>query len=135
MHCYTQCPQPCSRPPLTHASAEDSWTLMGKSGSVSGVHCSLLLGPSGHKVLFASSKSLCPQFCVSSGGSMVGLMRPLPRGLMPYPCLLHPEPCPRCSPLQTCTSTGDARTPFCLSLCEVSGSWCAQGLFEPSEHL
>ena len=29
------CPQPCSRPLLTHASARDSWTLMGKSGSVS----------------------------------------------------------------------------------------------------
>ena len=34
-HCYTQCPQPCSRPQLTHTSAGDSWTLMGKSGSVS----------------------------------------------------------------------------------------------------
>ena len=67
-------PQPCSRPPLTHASAGDSWTRMGKSGSVSGDHCSFLLGPSGHKVLFAPSKSLFPQSCVSSGGSMVGLM-------------------------------------------------------------
>ena len=35
VHCYTQCPQPCSRPPLTHDSAGDSWTLTGKSGSVS----------------------------------------------------------------------------------------------------
>ena len=35
MFCYTQCPQPCSRPPPTHASAGDSWTLPGKSGSVS----------------------------------------------------------------------------------------------------
>ena len=35
MHCYTECPQPCSRPLLTLASARDSWTLMGKSGSVS----------------------------------------------------------------------------------------------------
>ena len=34
MHYYTQCPQPCSRPPQTHASARDSFTLMGKSGSV-----------------------------------------------------------------------------------------------------
>ena len=24
MHCHTQCPQTCSRPPLTHVSAEDS---------------------------------------------------------------------------------------------------------------
>ena len=35
MYCYTQCPKPCSRPLPTHASAEDSWTLTGKSGSVS----------------------------------------------------------------------------------------------------
>ena len=34
MHSYTQCPQPCSRPPLTHSSAGDSWTLTSKSGSV-----------------------------------------------------------------------------------------------------
>ena len=26
------------------------------------------------------------------------------------------------------------QTQFCVSLCGVSGSWCAQGLFEPSEH-
>ena len=37
-------------------------------------HCSFLLGPGAHKVLFVPSKSLCPQSCVSSGGSMVGLM-------------------------------------------------------------
>ena len=35
MHCRTQCPQPCSRPPPTHASAGDSWTLTDKSGSAS----------------------------------------------------------------------------------------------------
>ena len=35
MHCYTQCLQPCSRPPPTHATTRDSWILMGKSGSVS----------------------------------------------------------------------------------------------------
>ena len=34
-HCYTQCSQPCSRPPPTHTSVGDSWTLTGKSGSVS----------------------------------------------------------------------------------------------------
>ena len=37
-------------------------------------HCSLLLGSGAHKVLFVPSKSLFPQSCVSSGGSMVGLM-------------------------------------------------------------
>ena len=37
-------------------------------------HCSFLLGPGAHKVLFVLSKSLFPQSCVSYGGSMVGLM-------------------------------------------------------------
>ena len=37
-------------------------------------HYSFLLGPGAHKVLFVPSKSLFPQFCVSSGSSMVGLM-------------------------------------------------------------
>ena len=37
-------------------------------------HCSFLLGPGAHKVLFVPSKSLFPQSCVSSGVSMMGLM-------------------------------------------------------------
>ena len=37
-------------------------------------HCSFLLGPGVHKVLFMPSKSLFPQICVSSGGSLVELM-------------------------------------------------------------
>ena len=36
MHCYTQYPQPCSRPPWSHVSTRDSWTLTGKYGLVSG---------------------------------------------------------------------------------------------------
>ena len=50
------------------------WTLLGKSGSVS---CGVTTPFSWvlvHKVLFVPSKSLFPQSCVSSGGSMVGLM-------------------------------------------------------------
>ena len=34
-HCCTQCSEPCSRPLRTHTSTRDSWTLTGKSGSVS----------------------------------------------------------------------------------------------------
>ena len=45
------------------------------------------------------------------------------------------SPCPCGSPLLTRTSTGDSQTQFCLSLCGVPGSWCTQGLFEPSESL
>ena len=37
-------------------------------------HCSFLLDPDAHRVLFVPSKSLFPQSCVSSGGSVVGLM-------------------------------------------------------------
>ena len=47
MLCCTQCRQTCSRPPLTHASVEDSWTLISKSGSVSVGS----LGPGAHKDL------------------------------------------------------------------------------------
>ena len=73
-YCCTQCLQPCSRPLPTHASTGDSWTLMGMSGSVyRGVSapfswvlvCTRLFGALHESVL---------QFCVSSGGSMVGFM-------------------------------------------------------------
>ena len=57
------------------------------------------------------------------------------RRLMPYRSLLHPEPLPLQSPLLTHTSTGDTQTEFCFSLVGVSGSWCTQGLFEPSDLL
>ena len=80
MCCSTYCPQPCIRPPLTRASTGDSQTLMGKSGSVPcGGHCSFLLGPGVHGVLFGPSKSLFPQPCVSYGSSIVGLMVTSPR--------------------------------------------------------
>ena len=43
--------------------------------------------------------------------------------------------CPCGRPWPTRTSTGNAQTHFCLSLCGAPGSWCAQDSFEPSEHL
>ena len=52
MYCCTQYPQLCSRPPLTHASPGDSWTLTGKSGSVS---CG---------ITFLSPGSWCAQYFV-----------------------------------------------------------------------
>ena len=42
------------------------------------------------------------------------------------------SPCPCGSALLTRTSTGDAQTQFCLSLCGLPGAWCTQGLFESS---
>ena len=74
-HCYTQYPLPCSRPPPNHTSARASWTLMGKSWSVScGVTVPFSWVLVHRRFLFMPSKSLFPQSCVSSGGSMVGLM-------------------------------------------------------------
>ena len=74
MYCYSLCSEPCSRPPLTYASTGDSWTLTGKSGSVS---CGVTAPFSWvlvHKVLFVPSQESVSQSCVSSDGSMVGLM-------------------------------------------------------------
>ena len=45
------------------------------------------------------------------------------------------SPCPCSSPLLIHTSAGDTQTQLWLSLSGVSGSWCAQGLSEPSKHL
>ena len=78
-------PMPPPETPV-HSWASLDLFLMG--------HCSFLLGPGAHKLLFLSSKSMFPQLCVSSGGSMVGKWRPPPGGLMLYPGLLHPEPLP-----------------------------------------
>ena len=96
----TQCLQPCSRPLPTHTSTGDSFTFTGKSGSVS---CGVT-APSSW-VLVHTRFCLCAprvyfsQSCVRSGSSMVGLMEPPPRGLMPYPSLLYPEPLSLCMDL------------------------------------
>ena len=45
------------------------------------------------------------------------------------------SPCTFSSPLLSHISTGDTQTQFWLSLCGVSVSWWAQGLFQTSEHL
>ena len=63
-------------------------------------------------------------------GSAVDLLQ---EGLCHIHVCCTQSPCPCSSPLLTCTSTGDTQTQFCLSLCGVSGSWCTQGLFEPSK--
>ena len=60
-------------PPATPASAGDSWTLTGKSGSVSFWVTAPFSWVLVHKVLFLLSKSIS-QLYVSSGSFMVGLM-------------------------------------------------------------
>ena len=90
-------------------------------------HCSFLLGPGSHRVLFVPCKSLFPQFCVSSGGSMVALMATsskrayaTPRSvppIVPVPTTGH---CWAVSPQDINT-----QSQVWLSLCEVS--CCEQG--------
>ena len=125
-------PPNCSRPPPTHASTGDSWTTLGQS-----LVGSLLLSPGSWCTRFC----LCPprvyfpvlcKFWQLYGGANGDLLQ---EGLCrTQVCCTHGH-CSCSSPLLTHTSTGDAQTQFCLSLCGVSGSWCTQGLFEPSEHL
>ena len=135
MYCYTQCPQPCSRPPPTHTSSRDSWTLTGKSGSVCfGVTAPfiwLLL----HKVLLGPPGVYFPVLCKFwqlCGGVNGDLLQ---EGLCHTQGCCTQSLCPCSRPPQTRTSTGDAQTQICLRLCGVPGSWCTQGMFEPSEHL
>ena len=65
---------------LNQATADPClhWRLLNTHGqvwvSLLWGHCSFLLSPGAHKVLFVPFKSLFSQCCVSSGGSIVGLM-------------------------------------------------------------
>ena len=122
MQCYTQCPQPCSKQPLTHDSARDSWTLTGKSGSVS---CGVAVPFSW--VLVHIRFCLCPprvcfpvlcKFCQLFGGGNGDLLQ---EGLCHTQVCRTQSPCPCGSPLLTLTSAGDVQTQFCLSLCGVPG--------------
>ena len=70
-----------SLPPTLQQATSDPrlcWRLLDTPGqvwvSLFWGHCSFLLDPGAHKSLFVPSKSLFPQSCVSSGGSMMGLM-------------------------------------------------------------
>ena len=125
MYCYTKCPKPCSRPPLTHASTGDSWTLTGKSGSVS---CGVTAPFSW--VLVHTRFCLCPprvcflvlckvwQLCGGVNGDL------LQEGLCHTQVCCTQSLCPCGRPLLTGTSTGDTHTQrqVCLSLCRVSWS-------------
>ena len=131
-----------SVPPTLHRATSDPhlcWSLLDTHGqvwvSLLWGHCSFLLGPGAHKVLSVPSKSLFPVLCKfwQLYGRVSGDL--LQEGLChPHVCCTQ-SPCPCGSPLLTCTSTGNVQTQFCLIFSGVSGSWCTQGLFEPSECL
>ena len=135
MHLYTQCPQPCSRPPLTHTSAGDSRTPTGKSGTVS---CGVTAPFSWvlvHKVLLCPLRVYFPVWC--KFWQLYGRVNDdlLQESLCHTQICCTQSLCPCSRPLLIHTSTGDTQTQFCLSLCGVPGSWCSQSLFEPSEPL
>ena len=130
-------PWPCTRPLPTHASAGDSWSLMGKSGLVS---CGVTAHFSG--VLVHTKFCLCPprvffpalcKFWWLYAGVNGNLLQ---EGLCHTQvcCPQNPWPCGR--PLLTHTSSGDTQT-----LRGRSGSVSVESpgvhdvLFEPSEHL
>ena len=123
IHCCTQCPRPCSRPPPTHTSTGDSWTLPGKSRSVScGVAAPF------------SWVLLCTRFCLGLArvyfpvlckfwqlyGGVNGNL--LQEGLCRTQVCYTRIPCPCSSPLLTLTSTG-----------EISGVTGKFGLGEQNE--
>ena len=114
-------------PPLEtpgHSQASLGQSLVG----------SLLLSPGSWCTRFC----LCPprvyfpvlckfwQLCGGVNGDL------LQEGLCHTQVCCTQSPCPCGRPLLTSTSTEDAQTQFCLSLCGVLGSWCTLGLFEPS---
>ena len=114
-YCYTQCPQPCSRPPLIHTSAY-SWTLMGKSGSVScGVTASFSWVLVRTRFCFFLPRVCFPVLCKfwQLFGGVNGDLRQ--EGLCHTQVCCTQSPCGR--PLLTCTSTGDTQTQFWLSFC------------------
>ena len=120
-HCCTQCPtlqQPPSHTPLPqtpgHSRASLGQCLVGSLLLSLGYWCTrFCLCPP--RVYFPV---LC-NFWLLCGGV---------NGALLQEGLFHAQVCCAClcsSPLLTHTSTGDAQRQFCLSLCEVSGSWCA----------
>ena len=126
---------------IPNPAADHHWPL---PSSVTPGHPQASLGQSlvGSLLLSPGSwctKLLCPprvyfpvwcKFCQLYGEVNDDLLQ---EGLCHTHVCCTQSPCSCVNPLLT--STGDTQTQFCLSLCGVSGSWCAQVLFEPSEPL
>ena len=131
MHCYTQCPQPAAgyhQPtPLPETPGHPQASL-GQSPVGS-----LLLSPGSWCTSFCCAlQETISQSCVSSGSSTVGLLVTSSKRVYAIPKTAAPR-APVCA--------SDHRQPvppqetLKHGLCGVSGSWGAQGLFEPSECL
>ena len=118
------------------ANAHLCWRLLDihrESGSVS---CGVTAPSPGswcaQGSVCALQNSISPVLCKFwwlSGGLTGDLLQ---EGLCHTQVYCTQSPCPCSSPLLTHTSSGDIQIQFCLSLCGVSRSWYAQGMFEPS---
>ena len=110
-------------------------------------HSQASLGQSPVESLLLSPGSWCTRFCLCPPRVHFPVLRKfwqlcggingdlLQEGLCCTQVSCTQSLCPCARPWPTCTSTGDTQTQFCLSLCGVPRPWCAQDLFEPSEHL
>ena len=104
-------------PTLQQATARDSRTPTGKSGSVSCGVAALSPGSWCTRFCCALQESIS-QSCVSSGSSMVGLMATSSKRAFSHTQVCCTQsPCPCGSPPPARTSAGDAQTQFCASLC------------------
>ena len=113
MHCYTECPRPCSRPLPTHASAKDFWTLPASLGQS---YLGSLLLSSGswgtQGFVCALQESVSPvqckfwQFYDGANGDL------LQEDLCHTQVCCTQSPCPHGRPLLTHTSAGDTQTQF-----------------------
>ena len=135
LHCCTQCPQPAAG----HHRPTPLLETLDTHGQVWSVSCGVTAPFSW--VLVHTRFCLCPpricfpvlpKFWWLYGGVNGNLLQ---EGLCHTQVCCTQIPCPCGSPLLTHTSTGDTQTQFCPSFCGVFGSWCTQGLFEPSETL
>ena len=137
---YPQCPQPCIRPLPTHSATGDSWTLLGKSGSVS---CggSLLLSPGSwcaQGSICALPESASPVLCKFwqlYGGSMATSSKrtfAIPRSAAPRapaPVAGHcwpvpPQETPKHSSVSVSVgSLGPGAHKVCLSPLSISGGY------------
>ena len=117
--------QQATTDPCLHRKLPDTHKQVSSGG-----HCPFLPGSWCTRFCCALQESISQSY-ISSGGFIVGLMATSSKRTYAIQTPRAPVPAAdHCS-----TSTGDAQTQFCLSLCGISGSWCAQALFEPSEHL
>ena len=83
-------------------------------------HCSFLLGPGSHKVLFVPSKESVSSVLCNFWGLYDGANGDLlQEGLRHTQVCCTQSPCPCSRPLLTCTSTGDTQTVLAQSLWDI----------------